>query len=455
MWQRLNKLESITFYLGMSTPAPNQLLLNKLSILGNIKKLRGEFLPKHVAIVTKIIEKCQSKIEWYSMNVALAHKENVISPVKLVNAKYISLRCLYFYIIWTNKCETLRLHSIDNISKKWCNFVVNNCDCSNIKSLCLRWVTFLKNDFINNNTNNNNNKIQQHEGQEILKQFAQQFINVEHLIFDFYDECDDVLLLFCKYLNETIKKNNMKIQLEFGDNFPSYEYRKLNKCIEKIDIGNKIQSIMFFFEFIGKYENIHSTFKPIKQMLTIANSSVERIKFETQYTLRKVTDSIVDYINPMTFKSLKIFDYWGISKASVQIVNKILQIEFNKLSKSKLFIIITFRSESQYDKNCGHFFDKFCQRIFNLMIKDKIGMEVKLILTQIKDESTHNQCYNDIFLSYFNDKRMLKEYKQPQCSEYCTPLKSPKISFVWDDHNSGSVFIAQNATKSDVFNHLD
>ena len=299
--------------------------------------MSGECSPKHVTIITKIIEKCQSKIEWSLMNINHPKKGNVVSPVKLVNAKYISLRCLYFFLVWTNKCEALRLHWIKNICKKWCNFVLNNCDCSNIKSLCLCWVTFLKNDVVNNTTTNN--KIEQRKGQEILKQFTQ-FVNDEHLIIDFDDLCDDVLLLFYKYL-KTMNKNNIKIQLKFDDNFQSCECRKLYKYIEEIDIGSKIHSIMFSFEFIGKYENIHSTFKTIKKMLTTANLSVERIKLETENTLSTVIDSIIDYINPMTFKSLNVFDYCDISKTSVQIVNKNLQIEFNKLSKSKLLIIKT------------------------------------------------------------------------------------------------------------------
>ena len=447
MWQRLNKVESIDVYLGGRTPAANELVLNKISVLGNIKSFNGECLPKHVPMLERIIKNCKEKIEWYSLNID-STKDNVLPFVKLVNAKYISLKCLYFYIVWTNKCETLRLHWIDNITQKLCHFVVNNCDCSNIKSLCLRWVTFLKNDFINNNNNT---------GKEILEKLAQKFLNLQDLIFDFYDECDDVLLLFVTYLKEIISKNNVKIQYKFDDSYPTNEYRKLIQYIEKNNISNKTHSIMLSFGSIGRFSRIDPIFKAIKSLLTIENShsNVECITFRNQYSLNTVADLIVNYINPnvISFKSLKVFDYRddGISETPVQIVTKILQIEFNKLSKRKLFILATFRSEYAYDdKTFDTFFDTVCQRIFNLMIKDKIAIEIKLRLKRIPDESTHDKYYNTIYLSYFNEKRMLKEYKQPQCSEYCTPLNIPKLSFVWDDEHEWSEFAAQNVMRSDA-----
>ena len=68
----------------------------------------------------------EDKIKWYEMRLFEISKENVLLPFSLINAKYISINSLYFYIKWSNKCQTLELCDFENISQDWCNYVINN-----------------------------------------------------------------------------------------------------------------------------------------------------------------------------------------------------------------------------------------------------------------------------------------------------------------------------------------
>ena len=60
--------------------------------------------------------------------------------LKLLNAKRILIQAywkpgLYFHWSFSSKCKELELRCIHNIDKKWCDFIINNCDCSGIKNL--------------------------------------------------------------------------------------------------------------------------------------------------------------------------------------------------------------------------------------------------------------------------------------------------------------------------------
>ena len=150
IWQRLTKLKSLWVYWNYNIPGQTQLLLDKLSILKNVEKIEGSCWPDHLAIIKIIIQNCKENIKHYGFSINdRDRKQLVLSPLVLANAKHVSIKCLYFYIIWFDKCQELALCYVRDIDKKWCNFVINNCDCSNIKSLIFTWKTFVQNDFIN------------------------------------------------------------------------------------------------------------------------------------------------------------------------------------------------------------------------------------------------------------------------------------------------------------------
>ena len=193
MWSRLTKLKTFNFsYFYEVEKPPNQLLLNKVLFLKNIKTLNGTCKKQHLAILKAIITQCREKIEHYSLHLDfdLTQEKNVLSPLVLPNAKYIEIHHLYLNIVWSNKCQTLNLFFMRDIDKNWCHFVIKNCDCSNIKCLKVLGKNFFKQDFTN---------VNQQEGKRSLKQFAQQFVNLKEFIIQLSIKFDDVLLLFCKY----------------------------------------------------------------------------------------------------------------------------------------------------------------------------------------------------------------------------------------------------------------
>ena len=110
-WHRLSKLKSLYFGLidtdhdtTKASQTAIQLLLDKLLIVGNVKKLDGTCTVKHLEILKRIMSQCKDNIEHYSFKIG-SREKNVLSPLTSPNAKYVSIRCSYFYIIWSNKCE--------------------------------------------------------------------------------------------------------------------------------------------------------------------------------------------------------------------------------------------------------------------------------------------------------------------------------------------------------------
>lgn len=139
-------------------------------------------MEEHVPMVTSVIKNSEEKIEHYSLKIVYESvEENVIPPLKFMNVKYLQLHCLYVYILWSNKCQSLELSQVHYISKQWCDFVTNDCDCSNIKFLSFDMVTFCNDEFTNNNNNNNNCN-----GKKVLKQLATQFLNLKDLMIFYY-----------------------------------------------------------------------------------------------------------------------------------------------------------------------------------------------------------------------------------------------------------------------------
>ena len=420
MWQRLSKLKSMDFHLGTCSPAPNQLLLDKLAMVRNVENLDGCCVVKHLPIVKTIMGTCKENIKWCRMRI-LSSEEAVVSPLKLINARHIVLKDFYFYIIWSKKCETIKFDYGANISKQWCDFVINNCDCNNIKCLSFDNAKYVNDDFIGSNFKNSN-------GKKVLKQFAKQFVNLKDLIITFRYECDEVLLLFCKYLKKIIAQNDVRIEIQFDNVEKEWlgEFNKLIGCVEEISIGNKISKLDFDLVWnMNVITYIRPTFEAIKKLFILCSEGVEHIKFRNGNCSIWLVDSIEIFVNQVSFKSLKIFEYHHdamFQDSSFQTVSHIMQIKFNKLSKSKLFIIATFEAMYEHDEKFGIFFDQFCQNTFNLMFKDKMVMDIKLNLYYPLQpgESKHNE-YNNVYLSHFNEKRiykLIKDYKQPEQREH-------------------------------------
>ena len=101
-------------------------------------------------------------------------------------------------------------------------------------------------------------------------------------------------------------------------------------------------------------------------------------------------------------------------------------------------------------------FEKLCQIVFILLIMKQIPINIQFIFKNIKQKEKHNatiidKC-NSLYLSYFEEKALLSNYKQPKCNKMvCLPLKRPIISLSFEcigDHNiKYYMFKASNCTK--------
>ena len=238
--------------------------------------------------------------------------------------------------------------------------------------------------------------------------------------------------------------------MEFEDyGFLASEYTEVFDCIEEQSIGNKIHKIDVNFN--GEKEQIDSTFKAIKK---VCISSIEWIAIKDWKTCN--TKLIVNDMNKMSFKSLKVLEYYYYdNKSSMESVHNILKIDFDKLSQCKLYLIANFQPDDQDGNDC-FLFATFCQRVYDLMMKHRIAIFIMLSMLKIPNKSKYDEYY-EIYLSYFNQNRILNNYKPPQCNEYCVPLEKPQITFTCDVNNGRkwamAKFVVKNATKSDNFKY--
>ena len=146
-WQRLVNAKSIGFYTSSNGPNCSNTVLNKVAMLTNVEKFNSYFEEKHASIAHKILQASKDKIKQYDFRVRMTspkekEKENTLPPITFPNAQYIRMNFPYFYIKWSKKCDTLELNRLTNTSKNWCNYVINNCDCSGIRFLYFHNVTF-------------------------------------------------------------------------------------------------------------------------------------------------------------------------------------------------------------------------------------------------------------------------------------------------------------------------
>ena len=92
-WQRLSKVNLIDSDYSILAQ-PNQLLLNKLLILQNVKEFRGRCNLKFCQILQTIISQSKDKIEHFSLRVKLSGT-NGLSPLLLPNVKFVTINHLY------------------------------------------------------------------------------------------------------------------------------------------------------------------------------------------------------------------------------------------------------------------------------------------------------------------------------------------------------------------------
>ena len=209
MWQRVLNAKDIGLHLDKYNPKitynnDDISLLQRLSMFKNIESICGTIHSKHISILKALISQCKDKIEKYDVSIMSDKiknddEKNVLSPLVLVNANHIATQSEYFYIKWSNKCKKLSLTNFKDICKQWCQYVIDNCDCSSIEILNLIDASF---NFINA-------YVLKKDSDKMLENLAKKFSNLKRLqlVYDNY-RSDSYMLLFAKYLLPIIEKNN-------------------------------------------------------------------------------------------------------------------------------------------------------------------------------------------------------------------------------------------------------
>ena len=279
---------------------------------------------------------------------------------------------------------------------------------------------FVQDDFID--------KKEKQEGKKLLKTLGQKFINLQNLEIEFEYDCDQVSLLFCHYLKEIIDKNDVVIQLKFDSNLDNDEFNKVIKWIKQVNIRSRARKLSFKLGY-------RETFGSVKKLLTLCVVNVEWITFSNDHLTNNKVASLAHFINQTTFKSLKVLEFIGFkfSLSIIEAMSKVLEMVTDKLKKRKLYFIASFKID--YSPGIDSLFDTFFQKLFNLMIKCQIPIDISLTMESVPYESKCN--------------------KIPQCDKYCVPLVTPTVSITWDDIKNCSEFVVKSARKRGQFSSYD
>ena len=384
----------------------------------------------HVPIIQAIMQVCKDKIKWYNI-IMQAPGENKLSPLFLPNAEYISMNSLYYYIKWTRKCHTLLLDRFEFISENWCNFVINNCDCSNIKVLKFLFdVSFSFSDDMEDDP-----KLLE-KYKLVLQKLALKFTNLKQFSMFFLEGCDLGVLTFWQLLEPIIKANNTSVELETSSILSSTNLNKMIDIIDKSDLTIDKIKVAISERFRTNNSKVQSIGKLIcnpslKHLILV--DGLHMTKSEgLSYMINYISNTYLSNMNT-AFKLLNIIEIEG--NAKVDVIKDLLKMKI--ITDKRIFVYIK-HLQNHYRGNANDFFGPFfpsfgklCQSIYELLINKQIPISINYQMTfrDVEDQADFIQKCNLLFLSHFEEKKLLEEYKQPQCDEMiCTPLTKPQAS---------------------------
>ena len=416
MWQRIVNVKEIHFDLSklnldMDTSLnPPPLLLNRLCMLRNIEIIDGHCCVEYLSVLKALLHKCKDKLVKFEiememndriMSSAISEKISRLSPVKLMNTKRILTDISHFSFIWSNKCHTLILLWVHNITEQWCNNVINNCDCTGIKSLSLIHVSFAL--YFNTRS----------ENKVLIKNVAQKFKNLTHFDINFDRTVDPYVLLLWKYLHPIIVKNKCWVCIE-ARNLKTQEYKQLSEYSRE----NWINEVIFHCHEHSRQDIINY----IQQIISNSCNNLEILKFSgiisnngVNEILMTLNNSIISYHNRDENKQvninrmivplkLKVIRVKCFSPTSINKINHILKLNF--IVKQKLiFSMLVYVKEYDLEN-----FEAFCQNVHLLLVKERIGIDITVKFSQSGAEDQFNQ-YSKVYMSYFGDQQLKTKYK--------------------------------------------
>lgn len=118
----------------------------------------------------------------------------------------------------------------------------------------MQWVAFKGLDSYSSDENSNSSD--DRSRRLVLRQLTQKFSNLKRIKIRLYEDCDGVLL-FWKYIEKIILKNNEQIELELSQHMYKEAYNRLNTWIKSINA--KIDKITVFMPPYSKFYRQYHT----------------------------------------------------------------------------------------------------------------------------------------------------------------------------------------------------
>lgn len=400
-----------------------------------------------------IYQKWSDKIIYYYSKFFLdpenENKTNVLAPLKLSVAETIECRSLYFYLQWTNKCESLFFDKIPNWDVEWCNYIIDNCDCSNVEWIGLFYVNFN----LDSIKNESSKKL-------LLKKLGAKFIN---LTFFYIFGKNLNSYLFYQQLKPILDKNNTYVQLNVDSSYTPSDLCDLILEITKPKAGLKYHELRFemWNDWIVEFESL---------VQLIHHQYLESLRFENKYhddskqdfgsIVKKleITDKEFNSKENLKFKSLMKIDIEDYSGPSTKMDTIGDFLNLNIIRIRNVFIVAEHRVDYTKDKN--NFSKKFkllSRRLYTLCIEQQVPIDVRVKFTNVSEESKSDfvKEATDCYSPFFDNERISKEYKEPKCNKYCEPLKCLEVSLTFDEDFVSSikmpVFHVKNADDIDIW----
>ena len=413
LWQRLYNVKSIEIQFDLDLEDDKAALptANKLSMFRKVEKVNVTVVEadanKCISVVIPIMSRCKHRIKDCRIHIGPNDFDledfKVPSPLRLPKAQYVEIGDLLFYRQWTNECTQLRLQWFDDISKDWCKFVIENCDCSNITTLILHRVMF------------DDNSI----NEMILKQLAMKFYNLKTLQIEMALNVDDNVLLFWQLLKPILSKNKTKVQLAVAEllhedaSILSKKMDEKDLKIDKLTIGSMFRND----------DAVDGTIKLIQER---DNGGLNHLAIEGAISDSQRTK----LFDELKCKSITTFELEGYK---IKFVNPLL--DWKKIVQKQIFVIIDvhgYGSDHNNSDEALSLFKQLYENVYQLFVQ-QIALDIKITFKNVKD-SKEFSSYLSIYSSYFENSEFLSKYNKPNCnSNICLPRDKPYTYFYVND----------------------
>ena len=453
-WQRYINAQSVFVnvdtndckYLPICT-TKHHLLLAKLSMFNNFSQIMGSCDEQQILLLQTLLQhpKNREKIEWHHVLIHFDREkkeeelECAISPLELVNVNHIYMTNMYYYIKWTNRCQSI--HLFGTRSKQWCEYLINNCNCSSVKNLTIDCVYF---NFVQNKL--------------LMKKLASKFSALKCLKI-LCSAVDINLGWFCKYLknnqNNILHKNNTKIEIYtqnastqkelFSKFAQTCQFTQINKINMSMD-GSRDDWDALLADFV-------------KYLFTYPQSQLEYLRIQNcepdcgtiglQSLMKQFTNATIDSDSKLfaLLKVVELVNCHAISTIEFELINQFLEMDI--IVKQHLCVILDLASRIGKDtKQLSLDFVSFkrcCQNVCRLMIIERIPINIKIELKNcnVNDAVGYSMC--DVFWSYFGSSKIMDQYQQPKYNHDWVQFRvTPKVQLVTGINDNIPIFCVSN-----------